>query len=270
MKEIIRTHDISDLFSVKDKVIMITGGGGLATCLGKAFIQNGAHVVFTCRRNMKLNILEEDLKEYGFNEADYELYIMDQRVKAEIEKVVATVKEKNGRIDVLINTAGIAPNDTAENFDAEQVKNIVDTNLLAAIYTTQAVGKVMIKNGSGKIINIGSIAGHLPHTYISMPYQAAKAGVHQMTKAFAVAWGKYDINVNCIAPTWLKTPMTEEKPENYKKAVVGMHEFGRMADADDFVGAAIFLASDASNFVTGHVLFVDGGWSAGKPLSYEE
>ena len=270
MKEVIREHNANNLFSVEGKVIMIAGGGGLGTCLGKAFIENGAHVVFTARRQMKLDILENELIECGLKNSDYELYIMDQRNKSEIEKTMAKIKEKNKTIDVLFNTIGIAPNDTAEDFPEDQVKNVIDTNLNAVIYTTQVVGKEMIKNRKGKIINIGSVAGYTPHTYISMPYQAAKAGVHQATKAFAVAWGKYNVNVNCIAPTWIRTPMVDDKPENYLKAVVDMHEFGRMAEADDFVGAGIFLASDASNFITGNVLYVDGGWSAGKPVKFDD
>ena len=268
MKDIIRTHRISELFSVQGKVVMIAGGGGLGTCFGKAFLENGAHVIFTAKRETKLELLKTELHKSGFSKTDYELYLMDQRNKDEIEAVVAKIQEKNGTLDVLFNMAAIAPNDTAENFAAHEVQNIIDTNLTGAIYTTQAVGKVMIEQGSGKIIQIGSVAGYTTHSYESMPYEASKAGVHQITRSFAVAWGKYNVNVKCIAPTWIMTPMLEDEPQHYLDAVNEMHEFGRMAETDDLVGAAIFLASDASNYISGHILYVDGGWTAGKPLSY--
>lgn len=268
MKQVVTTHRIEELFSLKDKVIMIAGGGGLGTCFGKAFLENGAKVVFTARRTVKLDEVEQQLKAGGFDEKDYGLFIMDQRNKAEIEEAVSKAVERFGRIDVMVNTAAIAPNDSAEHFEADIVRNIVDTNLTAAIYTTQVVGNQMIKQGGGKIIEIGSIAGYTTHSYESLPYEATKAGVHQMTKSFATAWGKYNINVNCIAPTWIMTPMLDDEPQRYLDAVNDMHEFERMAETDDLVGAAIFLASDASNYVTGHILFVDGGWSAGKPIVY--
>ncbi len=266
MKEIIREHNVSNLFSVKDKVIMIAGSGGLGIHIGKSLMENGACVLFTARNKQKLEKLTNDLLEENFK--NFDTFLLDQRDKCQIEEVVGEIEKKYNGIDVLFNTAAIAPNDKAEDFGEELIEDVIDINLVGAIFVTQVVGKAMIKKGGGKIINIGSVAGLICHSYESMPYEAAKAGVHQITKTFATAWGKYNINVNCIAPTWIMTPMLEDESQSYLDAAVKMHEFGRMAYPDDFVGTAIFLASDASNYISGHVLVVDGAWSVAKPIQY--
>jgi len=122
----------------------------------------------------------------------------------------------------------------------------------------------MIKQGYGKIINIGSIGGHIAHTLASMPYGASKAGVHQVTRSFSAELAEYGINVNAIAPAWVDTPMIAGKEKSYYEKVNRNTPFGRMVDPDELVGTAIFLATNASNFVTGQTIFVDGGWSTSK------
>ncbi|MBF0528928.1 MAG: SDR family oxidoreductase, partial [Deltaproteobacteria bacterium] len=119
----------------------------------------------------------------------------------------------------------------------------------------------------GKIINIGSIAGLMAHTMRSMPYAASKAGVHQVTRTFAAELAEHGVNVNSIAPTWVNTPMVQGKDPSYYENIYKMTPFGRMLEPIELVGAAIFLASDASSFVTGQVINVDGGWSCSKALT---
>ena len=144
---------------------------------------------------------------------------------------------------------------------------MIDVNVTGIILITQVVGKTMIANGGGHIIEIGSIGGLECHSYRSMPYEATKAAVHQLTKSFATAWAHYNINVNCIAPTWINTPLVDFAAGPVMEAVRKQHFFGRIAEVEDFLGAALFLASDASTYVTGHILTVDGGWSVSKPWS---
>ena len=128
------------------------------------------------------------------------------------------------------------------------------------------VGKVMIRQGGGKIVNIGSIAGAFCHTYLSMPYECSKAAVHQFTRSLAVTWAKYNINVNCIAPTWVYTPMLEGFQGDTYQKIIQQHPAGRLAEVNDFLGLAIYLSTPASDYVTGQVIYVDGGWTSGKPI----
>ena len=141
----------------------------------------------------------------------------------------------------------------------------INLDLNAVYFMSKEVAKVMKAQGGGKIIEIGSIGGLECHSFRSMPYEATKAAIHQLTKSFATAWAHYNINVNCIAPTWINTPLVDFAAGDMRKAIIDQHFFGRIAETDDFLGAAIFLSSDASNYVTGHVLAVDGGWSVSKP-----
>ena len=268
MKEVIHEKQIKDLFSVKEKVVLITGAGGLGSALAYGYLANGATVILASRTQRKVQKVVDHLLAKGYK--DCEAFTFDQTVKGQCEELAQKIVAKYGKIDVLVNTAGIAICHPAEEFPEEDIRKIIDVNLTSAMFITQAVGKTMIRRHQGKIIHIGSIGGKLVHTFESMVYQSTKAGLHQMVSAFAVAWGQYNINVNCIAPTWINTPMLNGVPVSYYENVNKMHVFGRMAEPDDFVGTTIFLSSEASNFITGHTLMVDGGWSAGKPLSYDK
>ena len=268
MKPIIKETNAEKLFSVKDKVVLITGAGGLGDALSEGFAENGAKVLLASRTPGKAQKQVDKLVAKGYTNCF--AYDFDQTVKAECQGLTEKIVAEHGRIDVLVNTAGIGACYPPEDFDEIDMRRIIDVNLTSAILITQAVGKVMIAQGEGKVIEIGSIAGVMTHTWESMVYESTKAAVHQMVKSFAVAWGKYNINVNAIAPTWINTPMLNGVPVSYYENVDAMHPFGRMSEPEEFVGSAIFLASDASNFITGQTLLMDGGWCAGRPLSYDK
>lgn len=263
VKKIVRATRIEELFGVKDKVILISGVGGLGSSLAGGFLDNGAHVILADNAPGRAKELQKKFAEQGFTKTD--AYQMDQTRKEEIQRVVDDIVAKHGRIDVLFNTAALCWNEDTEDFKEEGIRRMIDVNITSAILITQVVGKAMIAQKEGKIINIGSIGGLECHSFRSMPYEATKAAVHQLTKSFATAWAQYNINVNCIAPTWINTPMVDFAAGEVREAVIDQHFFGRMAEVEDFLGAAIFLASDASNYVTGHVLAVDGAWSVSKP-----
>ena len=263
MKPVVEERNIAKLFSVRGKVVLITGAGGLGGYLAKGFAENGAHVVVTDVVPGRAQALADSLCERGFACRGC---VLDQTDKAAVEAVVQSIVNGQGRIDALINTAAIAPCHPAEEFPEDELRRVIDVNLTAAVLTSQVVGRQMIAQQYGKIVNIGSIAGVMCHSYESMPYECTKAAVHQMTKSLACAWGRYNVNVNAIAPTWIMTPMLDDCPPEYFDAVDSMHEFGRLSRVEDFFGTAVYLVTDASNFISGHVLLVDGGWSTARPV----
>jgi NAD(P)-dependent dehydrogenase (short-subunit alcohol dehydrogenase family) len=258
-----------ELFSVRDAAVLVTGAGGLGEFLAYGFAANGARVTLASRTPGKAAATARRIAAKGY--PDCRALDFDQTSKQECEEVVARCLERYGRLDVLVNTAGVGQCFPPEDFPEAEMRRILDVNLTGAIFITQAAGKgAMIPQKSGRVIHIGSIAGVMTHTYESMVYESSKAAVHQMTRSFAVAWARYGINVNCIAPTWINTPMLADVPLSYYENVNAMHPLGRMAESGEFIGTALFLASPASAYITGQTLLVDGGWTAGRPLQYDK
>ena len=247
MSEIVKDCKIGDLFSLRDRVVLVVGAGGLGAYIGRGMAQK----------------VQADMAAEGLS---CDIYQLDVTNNDQVVEVIHAIDEKYGRIDVLINTAGIGAHSEPENYPPEVVRQVVDVNLNGTIFICREVGKVMIRQGGGKIVNIGSIAGDFCHTYLSMPYECSKAAVHQFTRSLAVTWAKYNINVNCIAPTWVYTPMLEGFQNNTYARLIEQHPAGRIAEVNDFLGLAIYLSTPASNYVTGQVIYVDGGWSSGKPI----
>lgn len=263
MSEIVKDCKIEDLFSLKDKVVLVVGAGGLGEYIGRGMAMNGAKIIFT---NTSIGKAEKVQAEMAKDGLSCDIYQLDVTNDDQVTEVVAKIAEKYGRIDVLINTAGIGAHSEPENYPANVVRQVVDVNLNGTIFICREVGKVMIRQGGGKIVNIGSIAGAFCHTYLSMPYECSKAAVHQFTRSLAITWAKYNINVNCIAPTWVYTPMLEGFQGDTYQKIIEQHPAGRLAEVNDFLGLAIYLSTPASNYVTGQVIYVDGGWTSGKPI----
>lgn len=259
-KELINETDAAKLFSVKDKVILIIGAGGLGGHLAKVFVKNGAHVVITNRTIEKADSIKAEMAAEGLTNVDtYEMHIED---KSSIQAVVDDIVNKHGRIDVMWNTAAVVKHAKCEDFTEEDVRETFDINLIGAIYATQVVAKAMIPNNGGKIINIGSAGGLNVTSYLSAMYGISKAAVHYMTRAFALGLAEYNINVNSLVPTGIDTPMNSE--EN-RKLMASKYYFRRMSVAADYAGAGLYLSSDASNYMSGHMFVVDGAESAGSP-----
>ena len=263
MSEIVTSCKVSDLFSLEGKVVLVVGAGGLGAAIGRCMAANGARLLLTNTTLAKAQRVQADLAAEGLS---CDIFQLDVTNDPQVREVIAAIAEKYGRIDVLINTAGIGAHSEPENYPPEVVRQVVDVNLNGTVFLCREVGKVMIRQGGGKIINIGSIAGDFCHTYLSMPYECSKAAVHQLTRSLAVTWAKYNINVNCIAPTWVYTPMLEGFQDNTYERIIEQHPAGRIADVNDFLGLAVYLSTPASNYVTGQVIYVDGGWSSGKPV----
>lgn len=261
MKEIANSYNLTKLFNLKNKITIISGVGGIGKTMAKAFGINGAKVVLTDLKKEIVKNAETELSVIGIKT---DTYVMDVTKKEKIKIAFEKIKEKYGTIDIVINTSGIGMNNKAIKFNEKDIGNIINVNLKGTIFCNQIAGMIMVKQKKGKIINIGSIGGHMTHTLASMPYAASKAGVHQVTRSFAAELAQYNINVNAIAPAWVDTPMIAGKEKSYYERIYKNTPFGRMLKPEELIGAAIFLSTDASNFMTGQTVFVDGGWSTSK------
>lgn len=254
---------IKNLFSLEGKVAIVTGGAGsLGETICEALAAYGADVVVTGRT---LSTLEEAVKKIeGFGKKALAV-TCDVTKEDQVENLVATVKEKFGKIDILFTVAGIAKRHPAEDFPMEDFRQVMDINVAGTFLPCKHVGKVMKEQGYGKIVNISSVRGFAGHPGGYAAYGASKSAVDMITKQLATEWAKYNINVNAIAPTIFWTPLTQQvlEDEKLKKIFLDRIPMGRAAVPEDMVGASVYFASAASNFITGQILYVDGGCTAG-------
>ncbi len=245
------------LFSVKDQIVLVSGGSrGIGLAIGQAFAERGATVVLTGRGQDALDAACEGTIMTGVT--------CDVADANSITDCVARVIEDHGRIDTMINCAGVNKRMPAEDYTAEEFDQIIAINLRGAFLMAQAVGRQMIKQGSGNIINIDSLSTHGPLTQV-LPYAMSKMGLQNMTKGLALEWGPKGVRVNGLAPGFIWTDLTAKlwSDENLQAWNSKVTPMGRMGQVDDLVGTALFLASPAAGFVTGQTIRVDGGASAG-------
>ncbi|ODS36528.1 MAG: D-threitol dehydrogenase [Candidatus Altiarchaeales archaeon WOR_SM1_79] len=248
-------------FALNDQVAIVTGGNkGIGQTIALCMAQAGADVVVTGRTKQELKDACTEIKRLG-NKA---LWVeMDVRNVIDVERMVAQVLEAFGRIDVLVNNAGISHVLPAENHTEEIWDAIIDTNLKGVFLCSQAVGRQMIMQKRGSIVNMSSQAGTvglLNH----VAYCASKGGVNLLTKVLALEWAPHNVRVNAVSPTVIRTPMTDKvfADKDVRAEMTAKIPLGRFGEPEDVAGAVIFLASEASAMVTGHVLLVDGGWTS--------
>jgi len=247
-----------DDFSLKGKVALVTGGSrGIGKAIAVGLAKAGADVALASRKLPDLEEVAKEIKAAGRKSLAVATHV--GRLE-EINNLVSKVKEEFGKIDILVNNAGTNPTmDQAMEIEERAWDSIMNLNLKGLFFLSQAVAKLMKEQGGGKIINVASIEGITPG--ILPVYAISKAGVIMATKVMAQQWAKYNIRVNAIAPGLTKTRFAEalwSNPEILNVAVTRT-PMGRIAEPEEMVGAVIFLASDASGYVTGQVLAVDGG-----------
>ncbi len=250
------------LFDLTGRVAIITGGSvGLGRQMAEGLAEMGASLVLCARKKERCEQAAQELQRLGVETLALGCDVKDP---ASIRAVVDAAVSKFGRIDVLINNAGTSWGAPVEEMRLEHWNKVIETNLTGTFLFAQAAGKFMISQRRGKIINIASVAGirGAPPEFQAIGYHASKGGVIAFTKDLACKWGIHNIQVNAIAPGWFPTNMSAVVIEKNKETFLRKIPLGRFGNEDDLKGAAVFLASDASNYVTGHVLVVDGGQTA--------
>ena len=248
-------------FSLTDKKAIVTGansgiGHGIALALANA----GADVLVTSREKERAEPAAEEIRQLGRKGVAYGL---DVTSIVNIDDMVDTAIEEFGRVDILVNNAGINILEWAFDVTEEHWDAVLDTNLKGLFFCSQKVGKIMKEQGGGKIIHIGSQMGTVGGFHRAA-YSSSKGGVVQLTKVLAIEWAKYGITVNTVSPTFIYTPLTTPQFENeeFFDEVLSKIPLGRVGEVEDVTGAVVFLASTASDLITGHTLLVDGGWTA--------
>ncbi len=246
------------LFDLNGKIALITGssqgiGFGIARGLGKA----GATIILNGRNAERLNravstLSQEGLKVFG--------YSFDVSNSSQIDQKISAIEREVGPIDILVNNAGIQRRGPLETIEESIWREVIETNLTAVFLTTKRVVKGMIDRRSGKIINICSLMSEISRPTIA-PYTASKGAVKMLTKGMAVEWAKYNIQVNGIGPGFIVTEMNKVLLEDQKfdAMVRSRTPAGRWGEPSDLMGAAIFLASRASDYITGQIIYVEGG-----------
>jgi NAD(P)-dependent dehydrogenase (short-subunit alcohol dehydrogenase family) len=250
------------LFDLTGRTAIVTGGSiGLGRQMAEGLAEMGANLVLCARNQERCEEAAERLRRLGVKAVPLPCDVKDQ---ASVQEVVSATLSQFGQIDILINNAGISWGAPAEELRLEDWNKVIETNLTGTFLCAQAVGRVMIHQRRGKIINIASIAGlgGAPPELPAIGYHASKGGVISFTKDLACKWAVHNIQVNAIAPGWFPTHMSNRVLERHGDVFLSHIPMRRFGSDHDLKGAAVFLASDASSYVTGHVLVVDGGQSA--------
>ncbi len=262
-REIWSVDKIRGLFDLTGKVAIVTGGSGaLGHDAAKGLAAYGADVVITGRRKENLEIAAADVAETG---AKVLPIVCDATDPDAVEAMVQKTVDEFGKVDILVTASGQANRFPAEEFPLDEWQKVMDSLVKGTYVPCQAAGRRMIAQGGGKIITVGSVRGEAGHPGGYSAYGTAKGAVHLLTKQLATEWAKHHINVNSVAPCIFWTPLTQQvldDPELYRIFMQRI-PLGRAADPQDFIGATVYLASAASDFVTGNILMVDGGTTAG-------
>ena len=249
------------MFDLKGKVALVTGGnGGIGLGMAQGLADAGADVVIAARKAEKSKAAAAALAKRGVRTAVVEVNVADE---GSCRAMVADAAKQMGRIDILVNNAGINIRKPPETYSVSEWRDILSINLDGAFYCSQAVYPEMKKAGGGKIINIGSMMS-LFGAPLTVAYAASKGGIVQMTRGLATAWAKDNIQVNSILPGWIDTELTQRARvdiEGLNESVLARTPAGRWGKPEDFSGIAVFLASPASDFVTGTAIPVCGGFS---------
>ncbi|MCO5401669.1 glucose 1-dehydrogenase [Ralstonia soli] len=255
------THPNLNMFDLTGRTALITGASsGIGLALAGGLARAGARVVLNARGQEKLARAADSLRAQG---ADVHTAAFDVTDSQAVAEGVAWVEAELGAIDILVNNAGMQRRAPLEQFETAQWHELMKTNVDSVFLVGQAVARHMIPRERGKIINICSVQSELGRPGIA-PYTASKGAVKMLTKGMAIDWGQYGIQVNGLGPGYFKTELTQALVDNpeFTAWLVGRTPSRRWGDVEDLVGAAIFLASKASDFVNGHILYVDGGVTA--------
>ena len=252
---------ISHLFSLEGQVALVTGASrGIGKGIAVGFARAGADLALVARSESTLIEVREEIQAFG---VQAEIFPCDMNETENIPDLVAAVNASYGQIDILVNNAGTTHRDAVVDFPEDRWDDVIRVNLKSVWLLSQQVGRGMVERGSGKIINIASLLS-FSGGIRTAAYAASKGGIAQLTKALANEWASKGINVNALAPGYIKTDMTSAILNDPVRVAEFMDRIpaGKFGAPDDIAGAAVFLASEAASYVHGHILPVDGGWMA--------
>ena len=248
-------------FDLSGKVALVTGGSrGIGEAAALALAEAGADVAVASRTVEQSRAVAARVADLGRRSLAVRA---DVRQVDSIRAMVDEVSNHFGRVDILVNSAGINILRPVLEVKEDEWDRILDTNLKGLFFTCQAVGRLMVEQNYGRIVNIASqmaVVGYFNRA----AYCASKGGVAQVTKVMAIEWARHNVTVNAVAPTFIETTMTAKmfQDEEFRAEVLGRIPMGRLGSLDEVTGAVLYLASDAASLVTGHTLLVDGGWTA--------
>jgi NAD(P)-dependent dehydrogenase (short-subunit alcohol dehydrogenase family) len=247
-------------FDLSGKVAVVTGGNtGLGEAFARALVEAGAGVALAARTRERSEAVAEEIQAWGGNAIAVDLDVTDP---AQVNGMLEAVTERLGPVDVLVNNAGVCYHRPAAEVPLEEWHDVFDVNVHGLWYCAQAVGGRMIQNGGGTIINIGSISAMIVNRPQWQPaYNASKATVHQLTKSLAAEWAPHNVRVNALAPGYVKTDMSPVDEERFRRHWIEDTPMQRYATPEELGPSIVYLASDASSFMTGSILIVDGGYT---------
>ena len=259
LNEAEQAMNVKELFDLTGRVAVVTGGSiGLGRQMAEGLAEMGADLVLCARKKERCERAADELKALGVRTLAVGC---DVKSPSSVQELADATISQFGRVDILINNAGTSWGAPIEEMRLEHWNKVIETNLTGTFLCCQAFGKFMTAQKRGKIINIASTAGlrGSPPEFQAIGYHASKGGVIAFTKDLARKWAIHNVHVNAIAPGWFPTHMSEVVIERDKQNILRGIPLGRLGNDHDLKGAAVFLASDASDFITGHVLVVDGG-----------
>src|SRR5690625_4036716 len=250
---------IMNLFELTGKTAIVTGGGrGIGAQIAETYAEAGANIVICSRKKAACDEMRDKLLKNGTETLSFQCDVTNQE---EVKKVVDETVKHFGTIDILDNNSGASWARPVEEMPIDAWKKVIDVNVTGTVLMSQEVGKTMMKQKAGKNINIASIAGFggTPEFMQTIGYNTSKGAIMTFTKDLAVKWGQHNINVNALAPGFFPTKMSEVVIEHGKEIILGETPLHRLGNDSDLKGAALFLASQASDYVSGDILTVDGG-----------
>lgn len=254
---------VSGLFNLEETVSLVSGGSdGIGKAMAIGLAEAGSKVVVFSRRLEKCKAVAQEIENQGGRALAFACDILNL---ADIERVVAETLSAFGKIDVLVNNSGRTWGASPEDINFEDWKKVIDLNLNATFQCTQIVGREMIKRKQGKIINISSYSGSRgtdPEYLDAIPYNTSKGALNTFTQDLAVKWAKHNITVNAIAPGWFPTKMTQWTFDQHGEAILARVPLKRYGEMEEMKGVVVFMASPASNYITGQIVAVDGGLTA--------
>ncbi len=253
---------VQELFDLSGKVALVTGGGrGIGETAAEALAEAGAKLVITGRREEYLTAVSEKLTARGLI---CHSIVADVTQPDDVERAIQATLEACGQLDILVNNAGQTWGQATEDMPFERWRQVIEVNLNGMFLMSQAAGRHMLARGSGRIINVASVAGLVAgdHQGVkTIAYNTSKAGVIAFTRSLAMEWGRRGVNVNAIAPGWFPTRMAAASINAFRERFEARTALGRIGDLDELRGAFVFLSAPASSYITGQTLVVDGGIS---------